>query len=112
MGHYLMQASYTPDAWAALIENPQIRPEFVRPRVQALGGDIEGRWLSYDEHDVVLLLNMPDEVSMAALWMASASGPHIKAMKITPLMSWEDGLQAMKKATLAVHAPPSGGAES
>tara|TARA_B100000029_G_scaffold489417_1_gene547163 strand:+ start:669 stop:998 length:330 start_codon:yes stop_codon:yes gene_type:complete len=106
MAHYLLQASYTPKAWAALIENPEIRPELLRPRVQALGGDIEGRWLSYEDHDVVLLLDMPDEVSMAALWMASAAGPHIKSIKITPLMSWEDGLSAMTKAKLAVHAPP------
>ena len=106
MAHYLLQASYTPEAWSALIEDPQIRPELVRPRVQALGGDIEGAWLSFDEYDVVLLLRMPDEVSAAAMSIASASGPHIKSMKLTPLMSWEDGLQAMSKAKLAVHSPP------
>ena len=89
-----------------MIDNPQIRPEFVRPRVQALGGDIEGAWLSYDEYDVVLLLNMPDDVSAAAMSMASAAGSHIKAVKITPLMSWETGLEAMHKAQLAVHPAP------
>lgn len=106
MTHYLLQASYTPEAWAALIEDPQIRPELVRPRVQALGGDIEGAWLSFDEHDVVLLLRMPDDVSVAAMSMASASGPHIKSIKLTPLMSWDNGLKAMQQAKLAVHPPP------
>ena len=106
MAHYLMQASYSADAWAALIDNPQIRPEFVRPRVQALGGDIEGAWLSFDEYDVVLLLNMPDDVSAAAMSMASAAGPHNKAVKITPLMSWESGLEALNLAKHAVHPPP------
>ena len=95
-----------PQAWAALIENPQIRPEFVRPRVQALGGDIEGAWLSFDEYDVVLLLRMPDEVSAAAMSIASAAGAHIKSIKLTPLMNWEDGLQAMQQAKLAVHPAP------
>ena len=106
MAHYLMQATYSPEAWAALIKDPQIRPEFVRPRVQALGGDIEGAWLSFDEHDVVLLLNMPDEVSMAAFSMASSSGSHIKSVKVTPLMAWETGLEALRKASLAVHPAP------
>ena len=106
MAHYLMQASYSADAWTSLIDNPQIRPEFVRPRVQALGGDIEGAWLSFDEYDVVLLLNMPDDVSAAAMSMASSSGSHIKAVKITPLMNWETGLKALVEARVAVHPPP------
>lgn len=106
MAHFLLQASYTPKAWSALIENPQIRPEFVRPRVQALGGDIEGAWLSFDEYDVVLLLRMPDDVSAAALSMASAAGAHIKSIKLTPLMDWNTGLNAMTQAKLALHPPP------
>lgn len=101
MTHYLQQASYTPQAWSALIEKPQVRPEFVRPRVQALGGDIEGAWLSF-ANMMWLLLRMLDDVSAAALSMASATGAHIKSIKLTPLMDWENGLQAK----LAVHPPP------
>ena len=107
MRYYMLQAAYTAEAWAALIENPEIRPELVRSRVRALGGDIESAWISLDEHDVVLILRMPDEVSAAALSFASASGSHIKSLKLTPLMTWEDGLQAMRLATKAVHPPPT-----
>jgi uncharacterized protein with GYD domain len=107
MTHFLLQAVYTPEAWSALIKNPQIRPDLVRPRVQALGGEIVGAWLTFDGYDVLLLLNMPDDVSMAAMSIASASGSHIKSVKITRLMSWEDGLNAMRMARVAVHPAPT-----
>lgn len=40
MAHYMIQAAYTPDAWAALSNNPQNRADALRPVVESLGGAI------------------------------------------------------------------------
>ena len=41
MPHYLVQAAYTPEAWAAQVKNPQDRAEVVRPAIEALGGKLQ-----------------------------------------------------------------------
>jgi hypothetical protein len=38
MAKYLFQASYTSEAWAAQLQNPQNRVEILRPIVERLGG--------------------------------------------------------------------------
>ena len=50
MPSYLIQAAYTPDAWAALVNQPQNRLEAVRPVVEKLGGKFEHVWLAFGEY--------------------------------------------------------------
>ena len=40
MSHYLFQAAYTSDAWAAMVKNTQDRIEAIRPVVEGLGGTL------------------------------------------------------------------------
>ena len=42
MAYYLLQASYTPESWEALIKDPQGHFDAVRPVVGNLGGSIQG----------------------------------------------------------------------
>ena len=74
MPYYMLQAAYTPEALAAMVQNPQNRLEALRPVVEKLGGRIEGGWLAFGEHDVVLICQMPNNVSAAAFSMAGAAG--------------------------------------
>ena len=108
MASYMVQVAYTPEAWASLVKSPQNRLEAVRPAVENLGGKVEGSWLSFGEYDAVIIAQMPDQVSAAALSIAFAAGGALKACKTTPLMSAEEGLEAMKKASGAGYRPPSG----
>jgi len=43
MASYMIQVSYTPEAWATLVKTPQNRLEAVRPAIERLGGRVEGR---------------------------------------------------------------------
>lgn len=103
---YLYQAAYTSQGWATLIEKPQNRIEAVRPAVEKLGGKIRGAYFSFGEYDVVLIAEMPDNVSMAALAMAIAAGGAVKNAQTTVLMSPDDGLAAMQKASTSGYRPP------
>lgn len=106
MAYYLIQLAYTPEAWAAQIKNPQNRLEAVRPVVESLGGSFEGAWYAFGEYDVVAICKMPDTVSAAAFSLAASAGGAVKAFKTTPLMTTEEGLEAMRKAGAAGYQPP------
>ncbi len=106
MAHYLFQVSYTSDAWAAQVKNPQNRIEAVRPVIERLGGKIEATYLAFGEYDVVLTVEFPDNVSAAALSLTVSAGGAVKAIKTTPLMTVEEGVEALKRAGGAGYQPP------
>ena len=98
MAHYLLQISYSRDAWAALVLNPQDRGEAVRGPIEKLGGKIGQIWLAFGEDDIVAIIEMPSNIAAAAISMAFSAGGACKNVKTTPLMSIEEGMEAMKKA--------------
>jgi uncharacterized protein with GYD domain len=98
MPHYLHQVSYTPEAWARLVANPQDRIEAVRGPIEKLGGRIHNAFFAFGEYDVVVITEMPDNVSAAAIAIAFAAGGSVKSEKTTPLMTTAEALEAIKKA--------------
>jgi uncharacterized protein with GYD domain len=106
MARYLFQVSYTSEAWAAQVSNPQNRMEVIRPVIERLGGHLESAYLSFGDYDVVVIAEMPDNSSAAALSLAASAGGALKAVKTTPLLTIEEGIEAMKKAAGAGYHPP------
>ena len=106
MAYYMLQASYTPEAWAALVKKPQNRLEVIRSSIEKLGGSVEGSWLAFGEHDVVLVCKMPDAVSAAAFAIAVAAGGALKSSRTTPLLTFEEGVEAIKQAGKTGYRPP------
>jgi uncharacterized protein with GYD domain len=102
---YLTQVAYTPEAWRALVDNPQDRIESVRPAIEKLGGRIVNGYLAFGDYDAVVIAEMPDNVSAAAFAMAIADGGACKASKTTPLMTTSEGIEAMKKAAKSPYRP-------
>ena len=106
MSFYSLQASYTPVAWAALVNAPANRLEAVRPVVEKLGGRIVNGWFSFGEYDLLIVCELHDAISAAALSMAISSSGAVKAVKTTPLISFEEGVAALKKAGSSEYAAP------
>ncbi len=106
MGYYMVQVTYKPETWAALIKNPQNRIDAVRPAVQELGGSIIGAWYSFGQYDVVAILQLSDHVSAAALSMAFSAGGASTAVVTTPLLTVDEWIQAMGKAGKIGYSPP------
>jgi uncharacterized protein with GYD domain len=103
---YMFQAAYTSEAWKAQIDNPQNRIEQVRPMIESQGGKILGAYYAFGEYDLVIILEAPDNVSVSALALAAAAGGAVKAQKTTPLMSIEEGMEAMRRASRTGYRPP------
>lgn len=57
-----------------MIKRPQNRVEAARKAVEKLGGKIAGFWMSFGDHDLVGVLERPDNVGAAAFAMAIAAG--------------------------------------
>jgi uncharacterized protein with GYD domain len=105
MSSYLVQVSYSVEALASLIENPQNRTEAVRKSVKKLGGKLVGLWLSFGDSDVVVIVEMPDNISAAALALSVGGSGTARSIKTTPLLSVEEGLAALEKAGSSSYKP-------
>jgi uncharacterized protein with GYD domain len=106
MARYLFQASYTSEAWAVQVSNPQNRIDAIRSVIERLGGRLESAFLSFGDYDVVVIAEMPDAISAAAFSLATSAGGALKAIKTTPLLTIEEGMEAMHKAAGAGYRPP------
>jgi len=105
MPFFLHQVGYTPDALSKLIANPQDRFETVRAPIEKLGGKIKDSYFAFGEYDAVLITEMPDSVSAAAIALAFAAGGSLRSCRTTPLMSAAEGLDAMRKAATCGYKP-------
>jgi uncharacterized protein with GYD domain len=105
MPSFLHQVAYSREGWQALLSHPQDRIEAVRPAIEKLGGKIKSAWFSFGEYDVILISEMPDAVSAAAISIAFAGGGACKSVQTTPLLSTAEAMQAMKKAGESGYSP-------
>jgi uncharacterized protein with GYD domain len=66
-------------------------------------------YYAFGEYDVVGVTDFPDNVSAAALSMVASAGGAVKAIRTTPLMTVEEGIQAMRKGggAAASYRPPT-----
>jgi len=106
MPQYLLQVAYEPEAWAAMLKKPHNRLNAVRPEVEKLGGKLDVGWFSFGDYDLVAIVEMPDNTSAAAFSLAASASGAIKAIKTTPLLSLDEGIEAMKKAGKSGYRPP------
>jgi uncharacterized protein with GYD domain len=107
MPDYLVQIVYPPETIAAMLAKPQNREEVARSVIENLGGKLKGFWFSLGDYDLVEIITLPDNVSAAAHSMAVLAGGAVKVLKTTPLLSVNEGIEAMKKAPKAGYKSPS-----
>jgi uncharacterized protein with GYD domain len=105
MPRFLHQVSYTSEALARLISNPQDRFEAVRGPIEKLGGKLEQSYFAFGDYDAVIITEMPDSVSAAAIALAFAAGGALKNCTTTPLLTTAEGLDAMRKAASCGYKP-------
>jgi uncharacterized protein with GYD domain len=109
MPHFLTQVAYNEQAWQSLVSNPQDRLEVIRPVIEKLGGRVINANFAFGDYDFVLITELPDNVSAAALAIAASAGGACKSVKTTPLMQAAEGLAALRKAATSGYRAPTGG---
>ena len=103
---YLTRFSYTPATWAKLIKNPEDRRAAAKQYIEAVGGKMHGFWYAFGDHDGYNLWEAPDNVSMAATALAIGAGGALSSIQTTVLLTVEETLAAMKKASSIKYRPP------
>jgi uncharacterized protein with GYD domain len=66
----------------------------------------ENIWYAFGEHDIVAIVEMPDNVRAADLALAQTAGGASRSMKTTPLLELAEGMEAMKRAATSGYRPP------
>lgn len=106
MALYLTRFSYTPATWAKLMKNPEDRRVAAKQYIEAVGGKLHGFWYAFGDHDAFNLWEAPDNVSMAATSIAISAGGALSSLETTVLLTVEETLEAMRKASSIKYRPP------
>ena len=96
---YLSRFSYTPETWARLIDDPEDRRSAAEEYIESVGGKLHGFWYAFGTHDGYNLWEAPDDVSMAAVALAIAGGGALSSLETTVLLSVEETMDALRKAS-------------
>jgi uncharacterized protein with GYD domain len=107
MPSYLMQVSYTSQAWSNLLAHPEDRAEAVRPVIEKLGGKLTHSWYTFGDYDVVVIVEMPSNTDAAAFSVAASAGGAVRTIKTTPLLTAAEAMDAMRKASKSGYKAPA-----
>jgi uncharacterized protein with GYD domain len=99
MPKYLMQATYTSEGIKGLVrDSASGRRADVQAAVKALGGKVEAFYYTLGDEDVIMIVDMPNNIKVAAFGMTT-SGTGMVRVKTTPLLTVEEVDQAIEVKT-------------
>jgi uncharacterized protein with GYD domain len=106
MAYYLIQTSYKEAGARALVDHPQSREDQVKKTVASMGGRLHAFFFSFGEYDTAFIVEMPDNVSMAAMSLAASAKGGVAQFRTTVLLTPAEAMEAMKKAKQVDYTPP------
>ncbi len=107
MARYLSEVTFTPQAFAAFIKNPQDRAQASQPLYEAVGGKLEEYYFAVGQNTVFLVAQIPDELAVETLMMAVMASGAATSVKVTALMTATEAIEAMRKASSITYKPPT-----
>jgi len=108
MAEYMTLFSYTSEAWARMVQNPGDRSATVRRLADSLGGTVECLYWMLGGYDGIVILDLPDSISVAALSVTVGSTGAFKNLETHELLTQEQLNEALSRSKDAAHAyqPP------
>ncbi len=108
MTYYLARAKISKDMITALVSRPEDRLVATTRFLQQIGGRLHNYFFSFGQYDIVLLFELPDNVSAASLAMTLSAAGSVTEIETTPLLTMEEAVAAMKAAGQAtgIYVPP------
>jgi uncharacterized protein with GYD domain len=125
MPFYMIQYSYTAEAWRALVRGTaeRDRHKAVEPLLRQFGGRfptltfdgdtaiaVKDKLFAFGDSDVVAFVYFPDNQRAAGFAMAVLAGGAVTSFKTTPLLTMDEAIGAMGLAGngFAAYVPPQG----
>ena len=98
MPKYLVEATYTSDGLKNLQKDrAEGRTAAIKAALQSLGGKLEAVYWSLGEYDAVVIADLPDGASAAALALAASASGMVRT-KTTQLLTGQEVDAALDKA--------------
>ena len=98
MALYMFKASYTSQAIKTMVDNPQGRSGMISKACEAFGGNMIGMYMAFGDDDAIVIAEVPNDVSAAAISAQVASGGACSSVTTTQLLSMSDWVSACEKA--------------
>lgn len=97
MPKYLVHASYTPEGFKGLEKDKASgRKAAVEKAAEAVGGKVEAFYYAFGADDAILIFDLPDNVTAAAISLSVAASGLVN-IRTTPLLTVEEVDEALKK---------------
>jgi uncharacterized protein with GYD domain len=97
MAKYLIQGTYTAEGLRGLMKDKATgRAQAVRKLIEGVEGKLEAIYFAMGENDVVIIVDVPDLVTAAALSFTVSSGGLVRT-KSTALLTVEETDRALSK---------------
>ena len=95
---FISQGRYSREAMRGMVNKPEDRTEPVSRLLEAAGGRLIGFYVTFGEHDWLLIAEAPDVKAMAAAAITAAAGGGVTDMKTTLAMTPAEAMQAFQSA--------------
>jgi len=98
MPKFLIQASYTAEGLKGLQKDKASgRKAAISKAIESLEGKLDAMYYAFGDDDVIVILDMPDNVSATALSLAASASGLVRT-KTTPLITVEETDRALQKS--------------
>lgn len=104
MAKYALFFSYTPEAWAKMIQNPSDRAATTRALVEPMGGTLESMYFMFGERDGLVIVDLPDADAVAAAAIAVTSTGAFRSVQTHELIEPDRLVEVLGKAGRALGA--------
>jgi|tagenome__1003787_1003787.scaffolds.fasta_scaffold18931220_1 uncharacterized protein with GYD domain len=103
---YMIEFSYTPEAWARLARHPQDRAATFAELLERAGGKLVNFYYSFGEHDGVAIFEVPDENVAYGVTVAAVAPGHLKDVRTIRLFTTEETMQVLRTAGALPYQAP------
>lgn len=104
MPKFLVEANYTAEGFKGLVKDKASgRKAALTQAVKKLGGKLDAMYFCLGENDVIVIADVPDHVTAAALSMAASASGLVRT-KTTALLTVAEADEALSK-TVSYRAP-------
>lgn len=101
MAQFLFQVAYTSESWKTQVRDQGNVLDRIQPLLRSCNGRVDSCFYAFGDYDLVLLADFPSAEEAAAFSLAATAGGSVKSIKTTPLLTIEQGLTAMRRASEA-----------
>jgi uncharacterized protein with GYD domain len=74
--------------------------------LEQINGKLHGYYFAFGGNDIVAIIEGPDNVSVASVAIAVGSSGTVQNITTTPLLSYEEGIEAIRGANSVTYTPP------